>query len=68
MPEQGKRKTALILKIRGFLITRTGACVVMRRTWPQGYVRAASVGQLSDVYVINRLTRHLSVLDVIWIG
>ncbi|MES5824892.1 hypothetical protein [Streptomyces sp. RG80] len=31
-------------------------------------VRAASVGQLSVVYVINRLTRHLSVLDVIWIG
>ncbi|MFF9771883.1 hypothetical protein ACF1GT_35830 [Streptomyces sp. NPDC014636] len=31
-------------------------------------VRAASVGQLSVVYVINRLTRHLSVLDVVWIG
>lgn len=31
-------------------------------------VRAASVGQLSVVYVINRLTRHLSVLDIIWIG
>ncbi|OUC81266.1 hypothetical protein [Streptomyces swartbergensis] len=36
---------------------------------PEGEdVRAASVGQLSVVYVINRLTRHLSVLDVIWIG
>jgi hypothetical protein len=35
---------------------------------PEGEdVRAASVGQLSVVYVINRLTRHLSVLDVIWI-
>lgn len=31
-------------------------------------VRAASVGQLSVVYVINRLTRHLAVLDIIWIG
>jgi hypothetical protein len=31
-------------------------------------VRAVSVGQLSLVYVINRLTRHLSVVDVIWIG
>ncbi|RKT08648.1 hypothetical protein BX286_6760 [Streptomyces sp. 3211.6] len=36
---------------------------------PEGEdVRAASVGQLSVVYVVNRLTRHLSVLDVIWIG
>ncbi|MFD7472251.1 hypothetical protein ACFV8Z_08690 [Streptomyces sp. NPDC059837] len=36
---------------------------------PEGEdVRAASVGQLSVVYVINRITRHLSVLDVIWIG
>ncbi|MCZ4101045.1 hypothetical protein [Streptomyces sp. H39-C1] len=36
---------------------------------PEGEdVRAASVGQLSVVYVINRLTRHLSVLDIIWIG
>ncbi|MFJ2478159.1 hypothetical protein ACIOWI_35235 [Streptomyces sp. NPDC087659] len=30
-------------------------------------VRAASIGQLAIVYVINRLTRHLSVLDVVWI-
>ncbi|MFD8255186.1 hypothetical protein [Streptomyces werraensis] len=36
---------------------------------PEGEdVRTASVGQLSVVYVINRLTRRLSVLDVIWIG
>ncbi|MGI5478676.1 hypothetical protein [Streptomyces lavendofoliae] len=36
---------------------------------PEGEdVRAASIGQLSVVYVINRLTRHLSVLDIIWIG
>jgi hypothetical protein len=36
---------------------------------PEGEdVRAASVGQLSVVYVINRLTRHLPVLDIIWIG
>ncbi|WP_424215841.1 hypothetical protein ACN20G_27195 (plasmid) [Streptomyces sp. BI20] len=30
-------------------------------------VRAASVGQLSVVYVVNRLTRHLSVLHVVWL-
>ncbi|WP_018541377.1 hypothetical protein [Streptomyces sp. MspMP-M5] len=44
--------------------------------WPQWHVgdpegedvRAASIGQLSVVYVINRLTQHLSVLDIIWIG
>lgn len=31
-------------------------------------VRATSVGQLSVVYVINRLTRGLSVRDIIWLG
>ncbi|MGJ5899375.1 hypothetical protein ACSCBZ_46670 [Streptomyces niveiscabiei] len=31
-------------------------------------VRAASIGQLSVVYVINRLTRRLSVLEIVWIG
>ncbi|MEU2117944.1 hypothetical protein ABZ567_20355 [Streptomyces sp. NPDC016459] len=31
-------------------------------------VRAASVGQLSVVYVANRLTRHLAVLDIVWLG
>lgn len=31
-------------------------------------VRAASVGQLSVVYVINRLTRSPSVLDIVWLG
>jgi mRNA-degrading endonuclease RelE of RelBE toxin-antitoxin system len=36
---------------------------------PEGEdVRAASIGQLSVVYVINRLTRHLSVLDIVWLG
>ncbi|WP_406004844.1 hypothetical protein OG440_00665 [Streptomyces sp. NBC_00637] len=36
---------------------------------PEGEdVRAASIGQLSVVYVINRLTWRLSVLDVVWIG
>jgi hypothetical protein len=36
---------------------------------PEGEgVRAASIGQLSVVYVINRRTRRLSVLDIIWIG
>ncbi|WP_331733266.1 hypothetical protein OHU34_44475 (plasmid) [Streptomyces sp. NBC_00080] len=36
---------------------------------PEGEdVRAASIGQLSVVYVINRLTRRLSVLDVVWLG
>ncbi|MFK0050225.1 hypothetical protein ACIQU4_40215 [Streptomyces sp. NPDC090741] len=44
--------------------------------WPQwntgdpegGDIRAASVGQLSVVYMINRLTRHLSILDIVWLG
>ncbi|MEU9309653.1 hypothetical protein [Streptomyces sp. NPDC048256] len=41
----------------------------MERRDPEGEdVRAASIGQLSVVYVINRLTRRLSVLDVVWIG
>ncbi|MFD7704308.1 hypothetical protein [Streptomyces caelestis] len=31
-------------------------------------VRAAAIGQLSVVYVVNRLTRHLSILVIIWIG
>ncbi|MFE4861520.1 hypothetical protein [Streptomyces sp. NPDC056670] len=36
---------------------------------PEGEdVRAAAVGQLSVVYVINRLSQHLSVLDIIWVG
>ncbi|UUU44102.1 hypothetical protein [Streptomyces sp. NBC_00162] len=36
---------------------------------PEGEdVRATSVGQLSDVYTVNRLTRHLSVLDIVWLG
>ncbi|PJN31648.1 hypothetical protein CG747_44145 [Streptomyces sp. CB02959] len=36
---------------------------------PEGEdVRAAAIGQLSVVYVINRLTLHLSVLDITWIG
>ncbi|MER7833858.1 MULTISPECIES: hypothetical protein [unclassified Streptomyces] len=36
---------------------------------PEGEdIRAASVGQLSVVYVINRLTRSLSVLDIVWLG
>ncbi|CAM5663121.1 hypothetical protein SATRM34S_06944 [Streptomyces atroolivaceus] len=44
--------------------------------WPQWNVgdpededvRAATVGQLSVVHVIDRLTRHLAVLDIDWIG
>ncbi|CAL9673230.1 type II toxin-antitoxin system RelE family toxin [Streptomyces griseomycini] len=36
---------------------------------PEGEdVRAASIGQLSVVYVVNRLTRRLSVLDIVWLG
>ncbi|MFD7785483.1 hypothetical protein ACFV4Q_20680 [Streptomyces nojiriensis] len=36
---------------------------------PEGEdVRAASVGQLSVVYVANRLTLRLSVLGVVWLG
>ncbi|MFG2425165.1 hypothetical protein ACGFWD_39920 [Streptomyces sp. NPDC048448] len=36
---------------------------------PEGEdVRAASIGQLSVVYFINRQLRHLSVLDIVWLG
>ncbi|MER7990338.1 hypothetical protein ABTY53_32850 [Streptomyces noursei] len=36
---------------------------------PEGEnVRAAAIGQPSVAYVINRLTQHLSVLDITWIG
>ncbi|MFF7856506.1 hypothetical protein ACF05F_32140 [Rhodococcus erythropolis] len=36
---------------------------------PEGEdVRAAAIGQLSVVYVVNRLTQHLSVLDIVWLG
>ncbi|MEU4359634.1 hypothetical protein [Streptomyces virginiae] len=36
---------------------------------PEGEdVRAASVGQLAVVYTVNRLTRRMSVLDIIWLG
>ncbi|WP_327388315.1 MULTISPECIES: hypothetical protein [unclassified Streptomyces] len=36
---------------------------------PEGEdVRAASVGQLSVVYTVNRLTRRLSVLGIVWLG
>ncbi|KOY59207.1 hypothetical protein [Streptomyces sp. XY332] len=36
---------------------------------PEGEdIRAASIGQLSVVYVINQLSRHLSVLAIVWLG
>ncbi|MFF0001540.1 hypothetical protein [Streptomyces avermitilis] len=36
---------------------------------PEGEdVRIASVGQLSVIYFANRALRHLSVLDIIWLG
>lgn len=36
---------------------------------PEGEdVRIASVGQLSVIYFINRPLRHLSVLDIVWLG
>ncbi|MFE1518280.1 hypothetical protein ACFW9I_15840 [[Kitasatospora] papulosa] len=33
-----------------------------------GGVRVVSMGPLSIVYVINQLTRHLAVLDIVWLG
>ncbi|MFD7914385.1 hypothetical protein ACFV30_27300 [Streptomyces sp. NPDC059752] len=33
-----------------------------------GDVRTESVGLLSVVYVINRLTPHLFILDIAWLG
>ncbi|MET9387952.1 hypothetical protein ABZY09_44935 [Streptomyces sp. NPDC002928] len=36
---------------------------------PEGEdVRIASIGQLSVIYFINRPLRHLSVLDIVWLG
>ncbi|WP_445282587.1 hypothetical protein [Streptomyces sp. DSM 118148] len=36
---------------------------------PEGEdVRIASVGQLSVVFFANRAMRHLSVLDIVWLG
>ncbi|WP_331731983.1 hypothetical protein [Streptomyces sp. NBC_00989] len=36
---------------------------------PEGEdVRIASVGQLSVIYFVNRALRHLSVLDIVWLG
>lgn len=36
---------------------------------PEGEdVRIASVGQLSVIYFANRTLRHLSVLDIVWLG
>jgi hypothetical protein len=39
-------------------------------TWtiPKARTSAASIGQLSVVYVVNRQSRHLSVLDIVWLG
>ncbi|MFD8650816.1 MULTISPECIES: hypothetical protein [Streptomyces] len=31
-------------------------------------VRIASVGQLSVIFFANRARRHLSVLDIVWLG
>ncbi|MFF4542158.1 hypothetical protein [Streptomyces aureus] len=36
---------------------------------PEGEdVRIASVGQLSVIFFANRAMRHLSVLDIVWLG
>ncbi|MFI9630786.1 hypothetical protein [Streptomyces sp. NPDC052042] len=36
---------------------------------PEGEdVRIASVGHLSVVFFANRVLRHLSVLDIVWLG
>jgi hypothetical protein len=36
---------------------------------PEGEgVRIASVGQLSVIHFANRALRHLSVLDIVWLG
>ncbi|MFJ3520428.1 MULTISPECIES: hypothetical protein [unclassified Streptomyces] len=32
------------------------------------YVRIASAGRLSVIYFANRPLRHLSVLDIVWLG
>lgn len=36
---------------------------------PEGEdIRIASVGQLSVIFFANRTLRHLSVLDIVWLG
>lgn len=36
---------------------------------PEGEdVRIASVGQLSVIFFANRVMRHVSVLDIVWLG
>ncbi|WP_327110922.1 hypothetical protein OG206_00290 [Streptomyces sp. NBC_01341] len=36
---------------------------------PEGEdIRIASVGQLSVIFFANRILRHLSVLDIVWLG
>ncbi|WP_405444694.1 hypothetical protein [Streptomyces erythrochromogenes] len=36
---------------------------------PEGEdVRIASAGRLSVIYFANRMLRHLSVLDIVWLG
>ncbi|MER7541111.1 hypothetical protein ABTX77_41180 [Streptomyces sp. NPDC097704] len=36
---------------------------------PEGEdVRIASAGRLSAIYFVNRALRHLSVLDIVWLG
>ena len=36
---------------------------------PEGEdIRIASIGQLSVIFFANRTLRHLSVLDIVWLG
>ncbi|GAA3381259.1 hypothetical protein GCM10020367_71840 [Streptomyces sannanensis] len=75
-PQAAKTLTELPEHAKGMV--RDVLDIAVRSPWgwpqwnagdPEGEdVRAASVGQLSVVYVINRLTRRLSVLDIFWIG
>ncbi|MFD3531341.1 hypothetical protein [Streptomyces sp. NPDC058664] len=75
-PAAAKTLTGLSAPAKGTV--RDALDIAVRSPWgrpqwnagdPEGEdVRAASIGQLSVVCVINRLTRHLSVPDIVRIG
>lgn len=66
LPEHAKETVRDVLDIA---VRSPGGWPQWNSRQPDGEdVRAASVGQLSVVQVVNRLTRHLSVLDIAWIG
>ncbi|MFF8513580.1 hypothetical protein ACF064_36650 [Streptomyces sp. NPDC015492] len=75
-PQAAKSLTALPDSAREMVRDLLDIAVRSPWGWPQWNpgdpegedVRAASVGQLSVVYTVNRLTHRLSVLSIVWLG